>query len=188
MSKPDDGPVPGLGDLYADRDPPKEWEDAVVQRLHAEALLGGRRATRRGVAGGWARAAAVLVLVGAGYLLGRVTPEAPGPDRVVGADSTFMLLLWEDDGFAPGASPAEVATEYVAWAQEAGRSGALVDGDELSPARVVVGATPESSIAPGLMGGYFLVQGTMEEALRLAEGHPHVGYGGWIEVAPVVQR
>jgi len=47
---------------------------------------------------------------------------------------------------------------------------------------------PEDSDRPGSLepGGYFIVQvGDFDEAVELAEGHPHIRRGGFIEVRPI---
>lgn len=180
-----DRTLPGMGALYADRQPSPDLEDRVVADLVGQGLL---VASRRRRLAWWAvsRAAAAAIVFAAGWVLG----ARPAPATAGEGDATYMLLLWEDGRLDRSDPPETVARAYAAWARDAARAGVPVRGDELSPERVVVGAPPTAPTAGGaFVGGYFLVGApTADAARRLAEGHPHVERGGWIEVAGVVPR
>lgn len=192
---------PDLGGLYNEREPPAELEERVVRALRVETGRGGPGAVqpdpggreRGGGLGGtrqprWALIAAGLVLFIAGSLVGRATIR---PSDVVAPTTgqPFMLLLWEDDRFSAG-SPEAVAAEYAAWAESVAQGGAPISGDELGPSRTVGPLGDGSGPAPDArIGGYFLVHAESAEAAgRLALQHPHVEYGGWIDVAPILHR
>lgn len=213
MSNRDEGPIDGLDGLYQDRSEPAGLEDAVVGRLRDEGLIGDRgvrplhgspavgrpapedRPYRSSPPGSYrgarhlARAASVLLLVGAGWVGGRLTAE---PALLESFDNqsapAHMLLLWEDGDFDPGLPPDAVASEYAAWAAGVAQEGTLLSGHELAPARVYVGDRIEAASSDGFVGGYFIVRTNAEDATELAMNHPHVRYGGSIEVAPVVLR
>lgn len=201
----DDGPIPGFEDLYRDRPVPEELEDRIVADLAQAGLLGagpapwkatGRRTRPWG--NGWFQAAAGLVLFGLGWGGARLAHSAaPAPPPAAGVEAIaprFMFLLWEDPSFADGAPAGAVAEEYAAWARTVAGGGTAITGNELAPARALVAprnredgntALPEGA----RLGGYFIVEApTADQARALAEGHPHGGYGGWIEVAPIVTR
>lgn len=194
MSKSDtnDPGGPGLGRLYADRRPPRELEDRVMQAVRSENALvtGARRpSTPRSGRRRVGLIAAGLGLFLAGSLVGRATKVTAGPEFETAAGQPFMLLLWEDDGFSAGPS-GSVAAEYAAWAEGIARTGTPISGDELGPALTV--GSPEDADEPvsgPRIGGYFFVHADdAESAALLARNHPHVAHGGWIEVAPILQR
>ena len=133
------------------------------------------------------QAAAAVVL----FLSGWGTAQI---GRGVPLEGQYMLLLWEGPEFQPDPSLAE---QYGTWGRDVGQSGIPISGDELGPSSRMLGPTsflaPSASSgsgAPGAyhLGGYFLVDAGEEEALTLAENHPHRSYGGWVEVVPVIVR
>lgn len=82
-----------------------------------------------------------------------------------------------------------LAAEYGEWARGVARRGIPIDGHELAPERRVVRnrTAANAGEAAARVGGYFIVQADdVSAARRLAETHPHIGYGGWIEVAEVL--
>lgn len=208
---------PDLDRLHSDRDPPDALEDRVVEALRAEGALrtdgelrsegsegsirsvgskgrpgaevvgaaGEHRIPRRYRMG---LIAAGIALFIAGSLVGRAMARTTGPLAAT-TGQPFMLLLWEDDRFSAG-SPDAVAEEYAAWAEQVARSGSPISGDELGPSRTIGGSVGGAGPASDArIGGYFLVHAENAEAAdRLARDHPHVGHGGWIDVAPILQR
>jgi hypothetical protein len=174
--------------LYADRLPPPDLEERVVADW-ARAV--GKRPGVRKRARAWTyRIAAGVVLFLAGWGSARLS----GDDGVgVPPRAGYMLLLWEDAAFGAGEEPGALAEEYAAWAGRVAAAGVGIAGEELDPSRSwvsgdgVAGARPSSGDLR--LGGYFLVDiSDREAAMRLAESHPHVGHGGWVEVAPIVRR
>lgn len=172
-----------LEGLYADREPSRALEERVVSDWRE---LSGVR--RRAPARRWSlRAAAAVVLLAAGWAAGRWV----GPGGAGEREARYMLLLWEGPGFAAGVDPSTFAPEYAGWARGVASSGIAVTGEELALERAWVGPGGASERPPGTaglrLGGYFLVDVADEAAARrLARAHPHLGHGGWIEVAPLV--
>ena len=108
--------------------------------------------------------------------------------------SKFMLLLYQDPtGFA-GLSPEEgqKATEkYMAWTKKP----FTVDSKRLAgdPGRVLRanGGKPRATDGPysetkEVLAGYYTIEApNYDEAVKLALAHPHLEYGGTIEVRHV---
>ena len=102
-----------------------------------------------------------------------------------------MLLLWEGPDFAEGTPAGSFADEYAAWAADVARRGVSLSGSELGSERAMI--APDggnaTSLSDATLGGYFILEASSVAAVRQAtEGHPHLRYGGWIEVAPIVSR
>lgn len=178
-----------LEGLYADREP----SAALEERVAADYV----RAIRKPVHGRvrwWQRIAAGIVLFGAGFGSARALPFGP-PDTdatsavagtVPARGRSFMLLLFERPDFGAELPPDSLATEYAAWARSVAATGVRISGNELAPERAVL---PPADGVPAeaeafRMSGYFVVEAADEAAARrIAESHPHMGHGGWIEVA-----
>ena len=110
----------------------------------------------------------------------------------------FMLLLHENPSDFAGLSPEQiqkVIQEYTAWGDALRREERLVGSAKLKDeggrhmtrreerTRVVDGPYVE---AKEVLGGYFTVRAAgYDEAVRIAEGCPHLKYGGRIEVREV---
>ncbi|MEM7414339.1 MAG: hypothetical protein AAF389_02515 [Gemmatimonadota bacterium] len=184
MTGHDEDRIEGLGALYADREPRPELEDAVIERLRHDLPLKAVRRRRPSVR--LLQAASVVLLAGASWLAGRSSAPSPPGDGAL-SSSAYMLLLWDSETFDPGVPPETIAAEYEAWAAQTARAGQLIDGNELGLDRVLLGDGAEHA-PDGVMSGYFIVQGPAESARELAANHPHVGYGGRIEVAPIIVR
>lgn len=81
--------------------------------------------------------------------------------------------------------------EYTGWARSLGESGRFVTGDKLADdgkfCRFENGALategPLAETSRGMLAGYF-VNGTasLDEALEVARGCPHLKYGGSVEI------
>jgi hypothetical protein len=172
-----------LSRLYTSRRVPPDLEDRVVHDLSASGLI---RPSGRGWMTWSSRIAAALVLFVAGWAVGqRPTTATPA------AEDRFMLLLWEGPDFGAGAPAGSLAAEYGAWAASLAGEGITISGSELGSTRLLLSPTgartfPEDRLE---LGGYFILGSeSVDDARRLAQDHPHLGYGGWIEIAPLVTR
>jgi len=105
----------------------------------------------------------------------------------------FMLLMFSRKAPA-GARPAEPAiiSEYRDWARARQAEGRLVGADKLSAVtRVVTRHEGQTSIAKSAetdraLGGYFTITARhVDEAVEIAQTHPHLKYGGEVEVRPI---
>lgn len=181
--------------------------DALKRRGHIRAR-GGPIAMMGKTAGLVAAAAAVFI---GGFLAGNRNVEATkttetsptvATEPAVHGGNQYMLLM-----FMRGEDPAdeprtEVATddtayraiiaEYRQWAMDRAAEGRLVGAEKLASATRVMTAsagnvTIESSPdSDRVLGGYFLITAaSLEEATELAKSHPHLKYGGEVEVRPI---
>jgi len=133
-------------------------------------------------------AAAAVAIFFAGRQTGR-TGANLGVD-----DATFAFFLYEDADFQPetGTNYAERYGTYSQWVAELSRSNQFVTGLDLESEGLVVQANMSTvqgnPIAPeGSVGSMFLVKaGSYDEAVRLAQGLPHLGYGGRVAIRRIV--
>ena len=184
-----------LDGLAREKMPPPLLEERVVGALKREGLLRparnvrGLRAPRTGLA-----VAASLLL----FVLGTLAGARWGatPETKTGAGE-FMLVLRSAAGQSPAPAPEEVRQrvgEYSEWAGRLRRQGVRVGGERLRrEARILRGAdggvavSEESSEASqDAIAGYFLIEArSYEQAVKVAEGCPHLKYGGTIEVRQI---
>lgn len=175
------------------------WTSAAIPARAAAAasllLIGGwlGRATAPGgtVGSGDAVLPGEVVRVGDEVPVGEAAPVG---EAVAGADGSglpeFLLLLRgeEPDRRAP---EEQLVREYSAWAAALAERGALVAAGQLEDgaARWAVPAGQPDEASEAELGGYFVVRATdVAAAVALARASPHVGYGGVVEVRPVVGR
>jgi hypothetical protein len=150
-----------------------------------------------GAARGWSRQIALLAAVLVfGVVLGYGATRIRGgaaPTRVAAASDSapqFLLLLYDNGGgsstpISPDRMNAIIA-EYSAWAGRLAAAGQLVSAEKLSddPAQWLGGSVATSDGAT--VGGFFLIRAhDLAEARRIAEGCPHLKYGGRIELRPI---
>jgi hypothetical protein len=110
--------------------------------------------------------------------------------------SQFMLLLYDDPADWQKLSPEEMQKaieKYVAWTKKS----FTVDAKRLAddPGRVirVQAGKPRTTDGPysetkEVLGGYYTIEArNYDEAVRLALEHPHLEYGGTIEIRQVYE-
>jgi len=111
---------------------------------------------------------------------------------------SYMLLLYEGPGTAEGLSPAEfqvIIEKYRAWGDGLRQAGRLVSSDKLrdGEGRVLRRTDGKIRVLDGpyaetkeVLGGYYAIRAEdYDEAQRLAEGCPHLDYGGSIEIRQI---
>ena len=108
--------------------------------------------------------------------------------------SQFMLLLYDDRSNPPSFSPEEMQKaieKYMAWTQKpftkdskrlAEDNGKVIRGGGGQP-RTSDG--PYSETKEVLAGYYTIEAANYDEAVKLSLTHPHIEYGGTIEVRQV---
>jgi hypothetical protein len=106
----------------------------------------------------------------------------------------FMLLLYENPAAFRTMSPEEMQTameKYMAWTKKpytvdskrlAGEPGRVI---RVNGGRPVVKDGPYSETKEFLGGYYTIEAANYDEAVKLALEHPHVEYGGTVEVRQV---
>ena len=108
--------------------------------------------------------------------------------------SQFMLLLHNDPTGWPKLSPEEMQQameKYIAWTQKSFVRGSQRLGIDVG--RVMRSENGQTRVADGpysetkeVLGGYYVVEAADYDAVvKLALDHPHLLYGGTIEVRKV---
>lgn len=184
-----------LDGLAREKAPPQPLEERVVGALRREGLIrpAGSAWRRRAPRLGLALAASLLFFV-LGTLAGARWGSAP--ERRSGA-AEFMLVLRSAAEQSQPPSPDEVRQrvgEYSHWAGQLRRQGVRVDGEKLRrEARIVRGTDAGAAVSEDraetgrdAIAGYFLIEAqSYEQAVKVAEGCPHLKYGGTIEVRQI---
>jgi hypothetical protein len=111
---------------------------------------------------------------------------------------SYILLLHQESGRRQSATPDELTTmrqAYMGWAERMQAAGKLRGGEKLSDdaGRVLRRSQDRVAVTDGpyteskeLVAGYFILAAEdYDEACRLAEGCPHLTYGGRIEVRQI---
>jgi len=112
----------------------------------------------------------------------------------------YMLLLYQTPNRPRPSSPDEIMAitkSYMSWADRMRAEGRLKGGEKLTfdAGRVMRPKNGRVTVTDGpyaetkeLIGGYFAISAKdYEEACKIAETCPHLGYGGNIEVRQVDQ-
>ena len=191
-----DEPVPSAG--LEDR-----IVDALKRRGSIRAQGGLIRMAGRTVA---LAAAAAVVFIGGFVLGGRraetappsLQPAAAQEEEAAAGKNEYMLLMFSraSDARAEDEMPAEkmqaIIGEYRQWAMDREKEGRLVSAEKLASATRIMTesggdiAIASSSDSERVLGGYFLITAhSLEEAIDIARTHPHLKYGGEVEVRPI---
>jgi len=110
----------------------------------------------------------------------------------------FILLLHRQSGPPPALSPAEMTAmtkAYMGWGDRMREEGRLKGGEKLTndAGRVLRSTAGRIGVTDGpyaeskeLVGGFFIIAARdYDEACRVAESCPHLGYGGRIEIRQI---
>lgn len=173
----DPGRIP-LESLFEDREPPPDLKLNVRTRIQTE---WSRSRRRRG-----ALAAAAVLLVASGYVLGSMDRWAGGPTP------DYMLLT-----YGPRPVGTEVAQQrvesVVRWLGERRKDDPAAEGYKLGPMTARFegtgttngsgGTLPNAAAAPS--GVFHFSAPTQEEALEIARSHPQAGWPGWMVLHPI---
>ena len=166
--------------------PPPELEELTVSALVARGSLRRRASRRLRLREALTAAAAGLLLIVTGWVVGARRDVAPSDPRPL-----FALLLYEGPEYrhAPGEGESDRVREYSEWAGERAARGELVAGEKLSEdpdlvvrADGVVDTLVPSPTAPRLAGFFVIRASGRPEALALARSCPHVRYGGSVVI------
>jgi hypothetical protein len=160
-------------------------EDRIVSALRDRGRIrpGARRLNRYVSMGA---VAAGLVLLAAGYVLGRSVPRP----RTTPSAPRFALFLLRGEERLPERPEEEAGrvAEYRAWARGLASAGRLVTGEKLEDLGQRLGAVPAANAtAPEEeIRGFFIISATdFEDALVVARGCPHLRHGGEILLRPI---
>lgn len=186
-----DGPVPG-----------RELEDRTVTALRQHNLIRSRRGgilMKLSIAVGTVAAVAVIFMAGVtvGTRAGD-TGDIAAVETAAPGENSYMLLLYmkndparaEQDTEMSGEAYLAIVEEYRSWGTRMQEAGRLVGAEKLKDEVLVLaaGGTMVENFAPGerVLGGYFLIRAkNLEHAHQLALSHPHLKYGGQVEIRPL---
>lgn len=180
-----------LKGLDREKLPPPFLEERVVAALKGSDLVvrASRRWPQRALRIGLPLAASLAIFfLGtiAGMTWNSRTPVTNGPQ--------FMLVLRNRPETVRPRSPEElkrVVQEYSGWARQLREQGVRVQGEKLKDeSRILEERAGDQSLtgqrSVERISGYFLVAARdYDEAVRIASGHPHLKYGGAIEVREI---
>jgi hypothetical protein len=180
-----------FGELPRELAPPSELEERVVAALAGRGLVRGQRRGRERIGRAAAAVAAGLLLMAAGVWIGRALPEGRAGTIAADASPRFVLfLLRGQESDRPEEEGARVA-EYRAWARGLAASGRSVSGEKLDDCEERLGA-PGALVAAAAAApeeeirGYFVISAvSLDDALAVARGCPHLKHGGRIVVRPI---
>ncbi len=169
---------------------PPALEDRTVAALTEQGLIRDRQGRGRVKAlRALITAAAIVLSFAAGFLVGKKPTELTSASK-------YMLLMYqendpnriEDREDVNEEDYQAIVDEYRLWAEETRDAGQLVSAEKFEDMVRILTADSRATEFPAgrILGGYFLVQaGSIEQAEKLAATHPHLEYGGQIEVRPL---
>lgn len=105
--------------------------------------------------------------------------------------SRFMLLLYDDPSYWQKLSPEEMqkaVEKYVAWSKKPFTVDSQRLGQDVGRVIRVQGGKPRTTDGPysetkEVLGGYYTIEAAdYDEAVKRALEHPHLEYGGTIEI------
>ena len=110
--------------------------------------------------------------------------------------SQYALFLYDDPTTWEKLNPQQLQEafgKYMAWGANASEAGHLVAGQKLTinPGKVIRGAKQVVTDGPysetkEVLGGYYIIQAKdFDEALQRTLNHPHLSYGGTIELREI---
>lgn len=179
--------------------PPAHLEEKIAGALRRKGLLAGGEKVHP-FRLGWlqlAGASAALLLLGflAGLWWQSGTVPPAGQTKTL---PRFLLVLSNPPETFQSEIPSEkLRREYTAWAQDLARRGLFLAGEELGQDGRLLHPNQENEAsalvetladADRTISGYFVIRAaSYEEAVKIAQTCPHLGYGGAIEVRAITQ-
>ncbi len=185
---------------------PSDLEDRAVAALKTQGLINtGKGGLRMKLITAFAVAAVIVLSFVSGVVVTKTgTPEPPEMAVTEPAPGTheYMLLMFTEQETVAEA-PAEmtpeemkayeeryeaIIDEYRGWAEERRAEGRLVSAEKLEDTvRILTPESTTSTLPEGrVLGGYFLIRAnSLEEAAEIASTHPHIRYGGQVEIRPI---
>lgn len=204
-----DAEANALRALAGERTPSPELEDRLVAELKRRGAIRANGGWIMKISKTAAAAIIVAAAFGGGFVMGNrgetATPVEVAAPAAVDATNQYMLLMYmrvdpaqaaTTETPAESAAPSEayraIIEEYRQWALDRQKEGRLVAAEKLADeTRVMTGRGDQLTIASTAhsdraLGGYFLVTApSLDDAIALAKSHPHLKYGGEVEVRPI---
>ena len=176
-----------LRELAKSPEVPANLEEATVGSLRIHGFL------RSGVApkqsGKWwmIAAAACLLFLATGFLLGRRAARSPISPQ--GNQYVLFLNLPENSSAPDANDEAQIVKEYSFWARQQRAAGHLIDGEKLNEDATELsapGGPAQKRSSVKMAAGFFvIVARTFDEAVAIARTCPHLRHGGSIVIRPV---
>ncbi len=185
---------------------PSDLEDRAVAALKTQGLINTRKGGLRMKLTAAFAAAAVIVLSFVSGVVVTKTRTSERPEIAVTEPTPgsheYMLLMFTEretvDEAPVEMTPAEkkvyeeryqaIVEEYRGWAEERRSEGRLVSAEKLEDTvRILTSEITTSAFPEGrVLGGYFSIRAnSLEEAEDIASTHPHIRYGGQVEIRPI---
>jgi hypothetical protein len=123
---------------------------------------------------------------------GTSASASPAREPAPATGRLYLLLLYTTP--RPGAPPAPpervrtIVGEYRAWARALEGEGRLVQAEKLADdaGRSLPAGGAPAGAGGEVLGGFFLIRAAdYEEAAALARTHPHLRYGGRVEIREI---
>jgi hypothetical protein len=203
-----DAEARAMRSLAVDCQPSAGVEDRIVTELKRRGAIRADGGWTMKITKSVVAAAIVAAAFFGGFVAGNrgATASKPAGETAAATEATsdaagqYMLLMYSR--VDPGADVHVEATgeedyraivdEYRQWAFARDAEGRLVSAEKLSDeTRVMEGSGEHMTIAADansdrVLGGYFLITApSLDDAIELAKSHPHLKYGGEIEVRPI---
>jgi hypothetical protein len=205
-----DAEANALRSLGGGIDPSPELEGRVVAELKRRGAIRANGGWIMRISKTAAAAIIVAAAFAGGFAMGSRGETATTPAEVAttmpATDANqYMLLMYtrvDPSQVASADAPAEepmseeayhaIIHEYRQWALDREKEGRLVSAEKLADdTRVMTGRGDQTTIATSAnsdraLGGYFLITApSLDDAIALAKTHPHLKYGGEVEVRPI---
>lgn len=171
---------------------PRELEERTIRALSDRGLI----RAKGGILMKLSLAAGALAVLVLAFAAGVTVSKKDQPATTASADKQYMLLLYMNATDHPesGAEMSEaryaaIVDEYRQWGVRMGEQGRLVGAEKLKDDAFVLlghGQEHEGLTNQRVLGGYFLIRAkSLAHARELAQTHPHLKYGGEIEIRPL---
>ena len=158
-----------------------EFERKLIEKLHHQNLI--HQSKKRTVMKKTIiNIAASIALLFGGYYLGT---HNFGKTSTNITKQEYALFLYENEEFVVEDTQTLVQ-EYKSWAVNLGKEEKLAYAEKLKDAEDYwLGKTSVRNNTSKLTGYFVFYADSFEEAQKIAKTHPHVGYGGGLELRPI---
>ncbi|MEQ8925548.1 MAG: YciI family protein [Fulvivirga sp.] len=164
--------------LKADIKAPEHLKSKVTDRLIQLELIKNETNMKQ-IHIYWA-AATVTALV-CGLFIGTTFTNSSVPPTSM---NQYALFLYENESFAPN-NMSNLVEEYTNWAIAMSDQGKLSGAEKLADNGKWLGNQSTRNSNSALSGYFIILANDFEAALAIANKHPHVRYGGGVEVRPI---
>lgn len=156
-------------------------DEKLIERLKSEELLQNASSVIT-VQRIWLQVAAAVVLLLGGYTIGfyghNIIPEKSHRTQ-------YALFLFENGEFEMG-DPEAMISEYENWAIKLGEQGKLEYAEKLNDSKELwLGKSTIQNTTSKLTGYFVYYAKDFKEAQEIAKTHPHIKYGGGMELREI---